>query len=372
VILLAPGPVNVSPRVTAALARGDLCHREPEFNRLLGSIREKLVTAFAPGADYCAIPLTGSGTLALEAAVTSSVSPGRKLLVVSNGVYGERILDMARAHAIETVALASAWTSPPDLDRVAEALAADPAIEVVAVVYHETTTGLRNPLEAIGRIVRRARRVLLVDAISALAGEVAELDAWGVDLCVGVANKCIQGLPGAGFVLARRSELARMTGLPPRSVYMHLPAHYAAHERGSVPFTAAVQVFYAFDEALSELLEESVAARIARYAAAAQQLRRGFARLGLRAIVPETLRSNSITTLALPAGVAYPSLHDRLKADGFVIYEGQGQLSREVFRVANMGALTREDFARFLECLCRALGREPDEPRDRPLDRCAS
>ncbi|HYC22847.1 MAG TPA: aminotransferase class V-fold PLP-dependent enzyme [Candidatus Bathyarchaeia archaeon] len=361
-ILLAPGPVNVSPRVTAALARGDMCHREPEFHRLLDSIRAKLVAAFAPRADYCAIPITGSGTLALEAAVSSSVSPGRRLMVVANGVYGERILDMARAHAIEAVALRSEWTSPPDLDRVAEVLAEDPAIEVVAVVHHETTTGLRNPLEAIGRTVRQAGRILLVDAISALAGEVAELDAWGIDVCVGVANKCIQGLPGAAFVLARRGQLERMAKLPARSVYMHLPAHHAAHEQGSVPFTAAVQVFYAFDEALDELLEESVTARIARYAGAAHQLRRGFARLGLERLLPEELCSNSITTLALPPGQDYPGLHDRLKADGFVIYAGQGRLSRSVFRVANMGALEREDFVRFLDSLGGALDRVAAQP----------
>jgi 2-aminoethylphosphonate-pyruvate transaminase len=275
--------------------------------------------------------------------------------VVANGVYGERILDMARAHAIDAIVLRSEWTRPPDLQRIADALATDPGIAVVALVHHETTTGLLNPVEQVGAIVRRAGRTLLVDSISALAGETMRLEEWGVDLCVGVANKCIQGLPGVGFVLARRAVLETMSELPARSVYMHLPSHFVAHERGSVPFTAAVQVLYAFDEALSELLEESVAGRIARYAAAARQLREGFDRLGLRTLLPPELRSNSITTLALPFGLDYRTLHDRLKARGFVIYEGQGRLSQEVFRVANMGALTRDDFARFLDALALAL-----------------
>lgn len=353
-ILLAPGPVNVSPRVTAALARGDLCHREPEFGRLLDAVREKLVLAFTPGTDFVAVPLTGSGTLALEAAVTSAVARGRKLLAIANGVYGERILEMAETHGIDALALRGGWGSPPDLDALEAALGDDPAIEVVALVHHETTTGLVNPVEAVGRIVRAHGRVFLVDAISGLAGDEIRLAEWGVDVCVGVANKCIQGLPGIGFVLARASEMERMAAIAPRSVYLHLPRHFAAHERRSVPFTAAVQVLYALDEALDELLEETVAGRIARYARAAARLRAGFDALGLVPLLPAELRSNSITTLSLPAGMGYRELHDRLKADGFVIYEGQGQLSREAFRVANMGALTEDDFARFLESLRRA------------------
>jgi 2-aminoethylphosphonate-pyruvate transaminase len=354
-ILLNPGPVNVSPRVTQALLRGDLCHREPEFSHLLESVRGKLVEAFAASGDYAAVPLTGSGTLALEAAVSSAVSAGRKLLAIVNGTYGERIVEMARAHGIEVVVQEGAWTELPDLDAVRAKLARDQTIEVVTLVHHETTTGLLNCVRAVGEIVHRAGRVFLVDAISGLAGDEIRLDEWGVDICVGVANKCIQGLPGVGFVLARRSELARMAAIPRRSVYLHLPGHYAAHERRSVPFTAAVQVLYALDEALSELLEETVAGRIARYGRAAAMLRSGFIRLGLTLLLPPEHRSSSITALRLPRGLDYATLHDRLKARGFVIYEGQGKLSREVFRVANMGALTDGNFTEFLGALAAAL-----------------
>ena len=355
-ILLNPGPVNVSPRVTAAMSRGDLCHREPEFQQLLDSVRTKLVRALAPDGDWVAVPLTGSGTLALEAGVTSVVSSGRRMLVVVNGVYGERILEMAQTHGIATVVVRSDWGRPPDLAAVENALRADPGIEVVALVHHETTTGLLNPVEAVGRITRAHGRVLFVDAISGLAGDTLRLDEWGVGVCVGVANKCVQGIPGIGFVLEKRGEMQRMEEIPPRSVYMHLPRHFAAHEKHTVPFTAAVQVLYALDEALDELLEEGVDARIARYGRAAAQLRAGFERLGLTLMLPPELRSNSITTLSLPPGLTYQQLHDRVRKDGFVIYEGQGQLSTQVFRVANMGALSEDDFARFLVSLERAMG----------------
>jgi 2-aminoethylphosphonate-pyruvate transaminase len=275
-ILLNPGPVNVSPRVQAALGRGDLCHREPEFAALLDDIRRKLVEAFAPGGGWVAVPLSGSGTLALEAAVSSAVTPGRRMLVVENGVYGARIREIAETHGIETVLSQTSWTEEPDVAAIERALEADPSIEVVALVHHETTTGLRNPVEAVGRVVRAAGRTLLIDAISGLAGDPIRLDEWGVGICVGVANKCIQGLPGAGFVLVRAGEMARMAELPQRSLYMHLPRHFAAHEKQTVPFTPAVQIFYALDEALDELLEETVAGRVARYGRAASQLRAGF------------------------------------------------------------------------------------------------
>jgi 2-aminoethylphosphonate-pyruvate transaminase len=278
------------------------------------------------------------------------------MLVVVNGVYGERILEMAQTHGIATVVVRSDWGRPPDLAAIDNVLRADPDVEVVALVHHETTTGLLNPVEAVGRITRAHGRVLFVDAISGLAGDTLRLEEWGVGVCVGVANKCIQGIPGIGFVLAQRREMQRMAEIPPRSVYMHLPRHFAAHEKHTVPFTAAVQVLYALDEALDELLEEGVDARVARYGRAASLLRAGFERLGLRLMLPPELRSNSITTLTLPAGLTYQQLHDRVRKDGFVIYEGQGQLSTQVFRVANMGALSEDDFMRFLASLERAMG----------------
>jgi 2-aminoethylphosphonate-pyruvate transaminase len=353
-ILLNPGPVNVSPRVTAALARGDLCHREPECDALLTRIRTQLVRAFAPRGGFTAVLLTGSGTAALEAAVTSVLSPTGRLVVVANGVYGERIAAMAEAARLPFTVVAGEWTAPPDLDALESALR-PPDVEAVAVVHHETTTGLLNPVAAVGEIARRHGKLLLIDSVSGLGGDALDLDAVGADLVVGTANKCIQGLPGMSFVLVRDAAMARLASYPRRSLYLSLPVHHEAALRGSTPYTPAVQVGYAFDEALAELLEESVDARVARYARAAAQLRAGFAELGLECLLPPDLRSNSITTLYLPAGRTYAALHDGLKARGFVVYEGQGRLQRAVFRVANMGALGSHDFTRFLVALGEVL-----------------
>ena len=354
-ILLNPGPVNVSPRVQQALLRGDLCHREEEFSDLLVAIRTKLLRAFAPH-DYTAVPVSGSGTLAVEAMISSALSEGKKLLVLNNGVYGERILRMAEAHHIPTVELRYDWTERPDLAQIESTLKADPTIHAVALVHHETTTGLLNLVNEVGTITRRAGRWVLLDAVSALASEELDLVRDGVDLCACTANKCIQGLPGVSFVLVRNEAMAAMQQYPCRSLYLHLPLHWEAQERRSIPFTPSVQTWYALDEALDELLEETVAERIQRHRAAARLLREGFARLGLRSLLPANLQSNSLTSLLLPEGMTYQSIHDGLKERGFVIYEGQGKLQTGVFRVANMGHLTLDDFRRFLTALEAVLG----------------
>jgi len=351
-ILLNPGPVNVSPRVRAALGGADLCHREPEFAQIQRSIRGRLLEAFAPGRDFTSVLLTGSGTAALEAAVTSVLSDRGRLVVVANGVYGERIAAMAAAARLPHAVVAGPWTEPPDLDAVERALRA-PDVEAVAVVHHETTTGLVNPVAAIARLARAQGKLVLVDSVSGLAGDALAVE--DVDLVVGTGGKCVQAFPGLGFVLVRRDVMVRLAGHPRRSLYLSLPVHHEAQERDTVPFTPAVQLAYALDEALAELLEEGIANRIRRYAAAADLLRAGFQRLGLRFVLPAERRSNSITSLWLPAGRPYPRLHDGLKARGFVIYEGQGRLAAEIFRVANMGHLAASDFEHFLDALASVL-----------------
>jgi 2-aminoethylphosphonate-pyruvate transaminase len=361
-ILLNPGPVNVSPRVQQALLRGDLCHREEEFAELLAAIRIRLLRAFAPR-GYTAVPLSGSGTLAVEAMVSSALPDGKKLLVINNGVYGERILRMAEAHRIPAVELRFGWTERPDLQQIDRALRDDPAIAAVALVHHETTTGLLNPVAGVGTITRRAGRLLLLDAVSALGGEDLELERDGVDLCSCTANKCVQGLPGVSFILVREEMMRAMQAYPRRSLYLHLPLHWEAHERRSIPFTPSVQAWYALDEALDELLEETVAGRVQRYRAAAQLLREGFTQLGLRPLLPPEYQANSLTSLLLPEGMTYQRLHDALKERGFVIYEGQGKLQTGIFRVANMGHLTLDDFRQFLTVLAEVLRQKERESK---------
>ncbi|MBI4402250.1 MAG: alanine--glyoxylate aminotransferase family protein [Nitrospirae bacterium] len=356
-ILLNPGPVNVSERVRKALHRPDICHREPEFAALLQGIRQKLLKAFVPGAEseYTAVVLTGSGTAAVEAAVLSSMPVGKRALVINNGVYGERISSIVGVHRLGVSEFKLDWGTRPDPEKLRLALRQHPEVHVVAMVHHETSTGLINPVKEIAEVVDSLNRVFIVDSVSGLAGEALDITGLHLYMVAGTAGKCIQGFPGASFVLVRKGFMERMKSYPKRSWYLHLPHYYEDEEKGSIPFTPAVQVYYAFDEALNELLEEGVANRIQRCKKASAFIRRRMSALGLKPVLPPEFQSNTITSYYLPPGLTYQTLHDRLKEQGYVIYAGQGQLESKIFRIANMGALTDQDIEGFLAAFQRVL-----------------
>lgn len=354
-MLLNPGPVNVSDRVRQALLRQDICHRESEFSELLAGIQAKLLKAFVPGAeaDYIAVLITGSGTSAVEAAVLSSLPHGKRMLVLNNGVYGERISQMVGVHRLGVSELKYEWTVPPDPERLRLALRQHPEVHAVAMVHHETTTGLINPVKEIAEVVDSQNRVFILDAVSALGGEPLDIAGNHIYMVGGTAGKCIQGFPGVSFVLMRRGFLERMRAYPKRSWYLHLTHYVNDQGQGVIPFTPAVQVYYAFDEALNELLEEGVSRRIQRYKKMATLIRERMAKLGLKPVLTPDRQSNTITAYYLPEGLSYQALHDQLKAQGYVIYAGQGNLENKIFRVANMGALTEAQFTAFLDAVER-------------------
>ena len=348
-ILLNPGPVNVSARVTAALGRGDLCHREPECAELLVRIRQRLLEAFAPGGGFQAVLLTGSGTAAVETAVSSVCSPDGRLVIVSNGVYGERMAAMAGAARIAHSVVESPWTSPADPDAVEAALRA-PDVEAVAIVHHETTTGLLNP---VGEVARRARahgKLVLVDAVSGLAGDALDLELC--DLVAGTAGKCIQGFPGIAFVLVRDEVLARLAAWPRRSLYLSLATYaaspHAVHPGGAGGVRArrgaggAARGDRARPHRTLRGRGGAAARRVREAWGSTACCRRGCARTPSRRCASR--RASTIRRCTIGS-----------RRRGFVIYEGQGWFAREAFRVANMGALARSDFERFLAALEESL-----------------
>lgn len=353
-VLLNPGPVNVDPRVREALAYPDVCHREPEVTALLEAVRDKATRVCGGDTRHTGVVLTGSGTAALEAALTSAVPSDGQVLVLDNGHYGQRLAQIVEVHGIACQQLRFGWAVPTDLAALDTALAADPGISHVAMVHHETSTGMLNPVRAVGEIVARHGRELMVDAISSVGAEDLDVVRDRIGWCVGTANKALEGLPGVSFVVAPRDAFAALADLRPRSFSLDLHRQYLAQHRDRAPaFTPAVQILYAFDRALDLTLVEGVAARTARYAGLAQQLRAGLADRGFTFLLGAEHRSNSITTVRLPAGLGYDELHDRLKRAGFVIYAAQGELAGQFFRLANMGQLTPADIASFLQNLDR-------------------
>ncbi len=349
-ILLNPGPVNVSDRVRKALAIPDMCHRESECGELIQNVRQKLLQAFVPGAEseYTAILLTGSGTAAVEAAVLSCLPMAKRVLTINNGMYGQRISDIVTSQRLGIPEITLDWDTVPDLEKIRTVLKLHREVQTVAIVHHETTVGLINPVNEIAKMVDDMNRVCVVDSVSGLGGESLDIAGSHMYVVAGTAGKCIQGFPGASFVLIRTGFIERIAKYPKRSMYLNLSRYFEAQEQGSVPFTPAIQVYAALDEALNELLEEGVQNRIQRYARSAALIREGLGALGIKAVLPSERQSNSLTAFYLPEGLIYQDLHDRLKARGYVIYAGQGHLSDKIFRVANMGALTQADFEGFV------------------------
>ena len=355
-VLMNPGPVVVDERVREAMRAPDMCHREPEFAELMARVGRKLTRVCGGDDEYASVVFSGSGTAALEAALSSIVPREGKILILDNGHYGDRLARIAAVHGIASQVDRRGWSALLDLAAIDEALRGDPSLTHIGMVHHETSTGMLNPLHEVGKIAARHGRSLMVDAISSLGGEILDMKADHIDWCVGTANKCLEGMPGLSFVCAPREKLEALASVSPRTCYLDLHNQYVATYRlQAPPFTPAVPTYFALDAALDLTLAEGVAARHARYAALAGQLRNGLADLNFRFLLPPEHRSATLTAIYLPDGVSYADLHDELKAHGFVIYAAQETLRQRVFRLANMGQITADDIARFLQTLRRVI-----------------
>ncbi|MGW5400098.1 2-aminoethylphosphonate aminotransferase [Streptomyces sp. NPDC003952] len=364
-VLMNPGPVNTDDRVRAALAGPDLCHREPEFSDLMTRVRHKVVQISGGGTEHTSVVLTGSGTAAVEAIVASAVPEAGGLLILDNGHYGERFCEIASGYGIRSHRLSFGWGVPIDLEQVDAALAADPGLTHVAMVHHETSTGMLNPVAQLTAIAHRHHREVIVDAISSVGAEDILMDRDSIDWLAGSSNKCIEGMPGLGFVCARKTSLEALSSERRRGYYLDLHRHYRAQAGAAAPaFTPGIPAYYAFDQALDLALEEGVDRRHSRYRDLAERLRSGLTSLGLQFLLPAEQQAVALTAIRLPAGVVYDELHAWLKEQGFVIYTAQEQLAPAYFRLSTMGCMTADDVDRFLAALAAFLSKEAPEHPD--------
>ena len=362
-LLFCPGPVLVSKRVKRALASPEIGHREVEFSEVLNRTRLKLGTVFGVRNfhRYTTVILTGSGSAANEA-LLGTAAVGRRLLVLTNGEFGERLLSIARHLGVEARVLAARWGQPFDLAALERTLAAG-GVDAVAWAHHETSTGMLNPIEPIAALARRYRADTYVDAVSSVGGVPVEVEAHGLTFCTGSANKAIGSVPGLAFVCGRRDAFEALAAVRARSLYLDLYKHFDYNDhRYQTPNTPAVNLYFALEAALDDLLDEGLERRAARYGALARRLRRGLRRLGLRPFIPLELMSPLLTTVELPIGYSAEEFHDRIKSEGYIVYAGKGILHDRVFQVANIGALKRGHVDAFLEALRRIMEVSCDQP----------
>lgn len=341
----------------------DAGSRDRDFLRIVREIRERLLAlggaaSESAGGEYECVPIQGSGTFAIEAAISSAIPRDGKLLVLMNGAYGRRIAHMARVHGIETETLEAPENRKIHPETVAERLAIARGITHVAVVHCETTTGILNPIEAIGALVERAGAAYIVDAMSSFGAIPVDLAGAHIDFLISSANKCIEGVPGFGFVLARRCRLLESKGRA-RTLSLDLHAQWAGLESdGQFRFTPPTHVLLAFHQALLELeAEGGVAGRAARYGANHSALTRGMAELGFEAYLEPDDQSCIITTFRYPRHTEFrfEEFYNRLSDLGFIIYPGK-LTAEPCFRIGTIGRLTPPDIEALLAAMRRVLG----------------
>jgi 2-aminoethylphosphonate-pyruvate transaminase len=350
-LLLNPGPVTLSERVRRSLLQPDLCHRESEFFDLQDEARARLLAVYGlDPAQWTAVLMTGSGTAAVESMMASLVPDGGRVLVIENGVYGERIAQMCAQYRIPHERLTGAWMEAPSLKAVEARLDAAGGVPFthLAVIHHETTTGRLNDLKALAEVCRRRDLQLLVDGVSSFGAEELDFSEGQLAAVAATANKCLHGVPGVAFVMVRRDALVRAAS---RTYYLDLGRLAKLQDQRNTPFTPAVHAYYALVEALREFEElGGRPARYRQYSALAEQVRQGLGALGIQAAIPPGESSVVLRAYRLPTGLTYTKLHHELKAGGFVIYAGQGDLSKTLFRISTMGHLSRADIDRLLTC----------------------
>ena len=347
-ILLNPGPVSLSPGVRKAAVAADLCHREPEYFTLQGRVLGKLTAVYGLDSDaWLTVALGGSGTTAIEAMFSTLLPREGRLLVVENGVYGERLTRIAAVHGIAHESLAHGWSDAWDFERIAAALGSS-RFTHVAAVHHETTTGRLNPVELLANLCESAGAQLLLDAVSSFGAEAIPFHSPALAACAATANKCLHGIPGLCFVVLRREQLEHGVQ-PPRTLTLDLLNWASQQERHSTPFTPPVNGFLALDHALDELAASGGwKSRQARYRLLARQVAEQLAKHKVERLLPEAESSCVLHAYRLPAGTTYADVHDGLKQRGFIVYAGQGALTGGMFRISTMGDITDYDLERLL------------------------
>ncbi|HGK7313802.1 2-aminoethylphosphonate--pyruvate transaminase [Aeromonas hydrophila] len=345
-LLLTPGPLSTTATVRIAMLQ-DSCTWDADYNLgVVEPIRRELVRlATGPEyqSDYSAVLLQGSGSYVVESVLGSAIGVDERLLIINNGAYGARMGEMARCLGLRHHEIDCGETTRPEPAAIEAMLARHPEITHLAMVHCETTTGMLNPLEEVAALCQRRGIRLIVDAMSSFGGVPIDMGRLGIEFLISSANKCIQGVPGFGFVIARRAALAACAGRA-RSVSLDLHAQWQTMEQqgGKWRFTSPTHTVLAFAQALRELDEEGgIAARHRRYSENQRTLVDGMAALGFAPLLPEQWQSPIITAFYSPAHPDYrfADFYLRLKGQGFVIYPGKVSQA-DCFRIGNIGDVT--------------------------------
>ncbi|MBQ9707622.1 MAG: alanine--glyoxylate aminotransferase family protein [Firmicutes bacterium] len=356
--LFSPGPIMVKENVRQALTHYDICHRSKEFEELFERATAKINQLFKADDSYRSVIISGSGTSANETVLSSIFNEGEKVLLIRNGEFGNRLLEIIEKYNIPLVDCEFDWAEVPDLAKVEEALKANPDVKVVSMVFHETSTCMINPVKAVGELAKKYGKWFSVDCVSAAAGEIIDVNDMNITFATSVGGKCLGAYPGSAYICAKREALDTLTPEMGKNVYLNLAKHYQkAEQSNQTPNTPNVNLFWALDVALDNALADGgIEARNARYRECAGILRQGLKDLGLKFLIDEELMSSTVTSVFLPEGKDLNEFLDALDERGYTVYAGKGKFeAMGMFQVANMGEIYPDDCREFLKVLGEVL-----------------
>jgi aspartate aminotransferase-like enzyme len=336
-LLMLPGPTNVPDRVNHAMIRSMVNHRSETFTHVLKGVTEKSRALFQTEGDP--IILTASGTGGVEAAVWNIVRPGDKVVIPVCGEFGTRLAEVIELAGGETVRVSSEPGTVPSVEAVEEAVRSTPNVKAVYVVHNETSGGTTIPyVERLAKVAADAGAFYVVDAISSLGGYSLPVDKWGIDICVTGSQKCLAAPPGLALLSVSKKAADLIRKNPPRVRYFDLGRQMDFLAHGETPFTPAVSLYYALDEALSWLIEEGLEKRVERHALHARTLYSLLGALGLKGLAEEKVRSNTVIAGFYPSGIDDKVFRKKLSDEhDLVIGAGVGNLKGKVFRIGSMG-----------------------------------
>jgi 2-aminoethylphosphonate-pyruvate transaminase len=355
-LLFTPGPVNVAENLRAAVSKEDICHREADFDVLLKSIEQKILSLFQieQRNQYNAVVITGSGTAANEALLSSVVGQGH-ILILSNGEFGDRLYNISKIHNTNTHLIKVPWGQMFDLQYIETYLRMN-NIDVIAMVHHETCSGMLNPLAQIGSLAKSYGAMFIVDGVSSVGAEVVNMEEWNIAFCSSSSSKAVGSYPGLSFVVGRTEDFETLKQHQAKTTYLNLATFYEfLKTRSQTPNTPAVPLFFALEQALANILQEGVANRFAAIRQRANKLRRGMHELNLKFLIDKKDMCSVLTTVCVPNFVDVSDLQSKLRKSGIIIYEGKGVFKNKVFQIGNIGEISELDIQFFLRHLKIAL-----------------
>jgi 2-aminoethylphosphonate-pyruvate transaminase len=350
-ILLNPGPATTTDSVKMAQVVPDICPREKEFSELMEYVSIELTSLVADSNDYTSILFGGSGTAAIESLLTSVIPQEKSVLIVNNGAYGKRMCQISSRFNINYVEFQSSPIEPIELNKLEDDLKSNNNISHVALIHNETTTGLLNNLDDIGALCKKYDVQLIVDAMSSYAAIPIDMKRQNISYLAASSNKNIQGMAGAGFVIAEKSLFKSLKNIKPKGFYLSLYEQYDNFVKTKqMRFTPPVQVLYALKQAIIEAKKEGIENRYLRYSKSWELLTNTLKDWGLKYLVEDKYHSKIITSVHIPDGINFNEMHDYFYEKGFTIYPGK-VADFNTFRVANIGQIDSDDIEKFLKFL---------------------